>query len=107
MSACTGFLADRDQDFGTDQLADVEPDRTQGSAKGFAPDVGWLWPYWWNGLGWRSYVGQQAVRLAVQRSPSPPSPHRLGLLGDWLRVWGLRFHYITRKHKPDIESGEP
>jgi hypothetical protein len=58
-------------------------------------------------LGERSYVGQQAVRLAVQQSPSPPSPHRLGLLGDWMRVPGLGFHHIGRKHKPDIESGEP
>jgi hypothetical protein len=29
-----------DQDFGTGQLADVVPDRTQGSAKDLASDVG-------------------------------------------------------------------
>ena len=29
----------QDQDLGTDQLADVEPDRTQGSAKDLASDV--------------------------------------------------------------------
>ena len=51
-------------------------------------------------------VGQQAVLLAVQQSPSQPSPDRLGVLGDWLRVRGLALHHMTWKHNPDIESHE-
>jgi len=60
----------------------------------------------WFGLA-KLRLRSYATCRACRQSPSPPSPHRLGLLGDWLRVRGVGFHHISRKHKPEIENHEP